>query len=93
MLNAVAAEHESPIDRFWAVTQSYLAHFACRPALTLLWFDDSIAAVQARPTTRCRDPGPLAGLPPAISVCNWPRSAGRNGANAARHDLTRPAFE
>jgi AcrR family transcriptional regulator len=47
MLNAAAAEHEVPRDRFWAVTQRYLTHFAERPALTLLWFDYSIAAVQA----------------------------------------------
>lgn len=47
MLNAVATEHEEPLDRFWAVTQRYLAHFADQPALTLLWFDYSIAAVQA----------------------------------------------
>jgi AcrR family transcriptional regulator len=47
MLNTVAAEHEAPLDRFWAVTQSYLAHFAEQPALTLLWFDYSIAAVEA----------------------------------------------
>jgi AcrR family transcriptional regulator len=47
MLNAAAAEHEAPLDRFWAVTQSYLAHFSDQPALTLLWFDYSIAAVQA----------------------------------------------
>lgn len=47
LLNATAAEHEAPLDRFWAVTQRYLAHFADQPALTLLWFDYSIAAVQA----------------------------------------------
>jgi len=47
MLNIAAAEHEAPLDRFWAVTQRYLAHFADQPALTLLWFDYSIAAVQA----------------------------------------------
>jgi AcrR family transcriptional regulator len=47
MLNTVAAEHEAPLDRFWAVTQSYIAHFAEQPALTLLWFDYSIAAVEA----------------------------------------------
>ncbi|TAM65767.1 MAG: TetR/AcrR family transcriptional regulator [Mycobacterium sp.] len=47
MLNAVAAEHTAPLDRFWAVTQRYLAHFSSQPALTLLWFDYSIAAVQA----------------------------------------------
>jgi AcrR family transcriptional regulator len=47
ILNAEAAEHEAPLDRFWAVTQSYLAHFSAQPALTLLWFDYSIAAVQA----------------------------------------------
>jgi len=47
MLNTAAAEHEAPLHRFWAVTQSYLAHFADQPALTLLWFDYSIAAVQA----------------------------------------------
>jgi AcrR family transcriptional regulator len=47
MLNAAAAEHEVPLDRFWAVTQRYLAHFSEQPALTLLWFDYSIAAVQA----------------------------------------------
>jgi AcrR family transcriptional regulator len=47
MLDGVAAEHEAPLDRFWAVTQRYLAHFSDQPALTLLWFDYSIAAVQA----------------------------------------------
>ena len=47
MLNIVAAEHEEPLDRFWAVTQRYLAHFSNQPTLTLLWFDYSIAAVQA----------------------------------------------
>jgi AcrR family transcriptional regulator len=47
MLNTAAAEHEAPRDRFWAVTQSYLGHFSDQPALTLLWFDYSIAAVQA----------------------------------------------
>ena len=47
MLNAVAAEQKAPLDRFWAVTQSYLAHFSGQPALTLLWFDYSIAAIQA----------------------------------------------
>ena len=35
MLNTAAAEHEAPLDRFWAVTQSYLAHFYDPPALTL----------------------------------------------------------
>lgn len=47
MLDGVAAEHEAPLERFWAVTQRYLAHFSEQPALTLLWFDYSIAAVQA----------------------------------------------
>jgi AcrR family transcriptional regulator len=47
MLNAVAAEHEQPLDRFWAVTQRHLTHFSEQPALTLLWFDYSIAAVEA----------------------------------------------
>jgi AcrR family transcriptional regulator len=47
ILNTTAAEHEAPLDRFWAVTQRYLAHFSDQPALTLLWFDYSIAAVQA----------------------------------------------
>jgi AcrR family transcriptional regulator len=47
MLDTVAAEHEEPLDRFWAVTQRYRAHFSDQPALTLLWFDYSIAAVQA----------------------------------------------
>ena len=47
MLNTAAAEHDTPLDRFWAVTQRYLSHFRDQPALTLLWFDYSIAAVQA----------------------------------------------
>lgn len=47
MLGVVAAEHDAPIDRFWAVTQRYLGYFSDQPALTLLWFDYSIAAVQA----------------------------------------------
>ena len=47
MLNTAAAEHDTPLDRFWAVTQRYLSYFRDQPALTLLWFDYSIAAVQA----------------------------------------------
>jgi AcrR family transcriptional regulator len=47
LLNTAAAAYEAPLDRFWAVTQRYLAHFSDQPALTLLWFDYSIAAVQA----------------------------------------------
>ena len=47
MLNAAAAEHATSLDRFWAVTQRYLTYFSDQPALTLLWFDYSIAAVQA----------------------------------------------
>lgn len=47
MLQSIAREHVDPAGRFWAVTERYLAFFAGEPALTLLWFDYSIATVQA----------------------------------------------
>lgn len=46
-LTEVAAAHDDPRDRFWAVTDGYLEFLTERPALTLLWFDYAIAGVQA----------------------------------------------